>query len=200
MATPVDIANIALGHIGEPPILNFNEDTVASRTVNVFYDQAVKETLRDHPWNFAISRAVLARLATAPAFEWDHQYQLPADFLRLISINTHPTPYVIEGRKILTNAETAQLRYITLITDTSLFDPMFVAALAARLAHYIALPITQSESQKNSMWSLYLQTLAGARDVDAQEDPPRNTNYSRGLIESRFEGGNEDLFPFRGIS
>lgn len=198
MASQVGIANLALGHIGEPPITNFDEGTVAATTVSVFFGQTVDETLRDHPWNFAVKRQQLARLGSAPAFGWLYQYQLPSDFLRSLQVNENKTPHQIEGRVIVTDNTLCQLRYISRVEDTTIFDPMFVSALAARLAYNISMPITQSEAIKAQMWQLYLQKISMARDVDAQEEPARSTDFDR-LEEARF-GYSSAEGSFRGIS
>ena len=86
MNSVVEIANAALLRIGAGLILDLDEDAKAARLCRQLYGPVRDAVLRAHPWNCALCRCDLARLATAPVFGFAHQYQLPSDCLRVIGL------------------------------------------------------------------------------------------------------------------
>ena len=94
-------------------------------------------------WNFALKRATLSALATAPAFGYTYQYQLPTDYIRAVEFNaqaagTSQALFEIEGDKLLTNDATAELRYVYRNEDVSSWDDGFQAAFSFALAAAVA--------------------------------------------------------------
>lgn len=180
MASKVGICNLALIRLGSQPITAITDDTKRAIALNANYDIVLDIVLADNPWNFAISRTTLARLADAPAFGYSYQYQLPSDCLKVLGIvdetvsgNPDPTiEYKIEGGKLLTEESTVHLKYISRVTDPNLFSPKFLSAFAMRLAAEIAYHITGNASLKTEIMKEYVMELSGARSVDAQEDTP----------------------------
>ncbi len=57
--TPVDIANRALQHIGQPRIVAFTDDSKAASECGFAYDKVRKAELRRNVWRFATRRTVL---------------------------------------------------------------------------------------------------------------------------------------------
>ena len=175
MASKVEVANTALSMIGELPITSFTDDSKTARVVNQRYDTARRAVLRNHFWNSAKARVKLPELTTKPAFGWNHQYELPSNWLRLVRLNDIDFPrarFEIEGEKILTDM-TAPLKlvYIKDEEDTSKWDALLTEAVAARLASELAMVIVQSSGLQNNMWQFYLQKLQLARSVDAMDEP-----------------------------
>ena len=74
-----------------------------------------------------------------------------------------------EGRVLLTDESTAKILYIARITDTSLFDSLFVDLLTAKLSINLAYAITGSLKVQEQMYLLYTKILSEARSVDGQE-------------------------------
>ena len=74
-----------------------------------------------------------------------------------------------EGRVLLTDESTAKILYIARITDTTLFDSLFVDLLTAKLATNLAYAITGSLKVQEQMYLLYTKKLSEARSVDGQE-------------------------------
>lgn len=115
-SSPVEICNSALLKLGAERINALSENNKRARLCNERFDALRKEVLRAHPWNFAIRRANLARLSTTPEYEYNFEYQLPTDCLRVLEteadkdnpsgdiLGNSYTKYKIEGRKLLTNA------------------------------------------------------------------------------------------------
>lgn len=88
MASEVDIANLALAHLGDnatvaslyPP-----EGSAQAEHAARFYPIARDTMLEMHSWNFATKRVNLALLdITIP--EWDHVYQQPNDAIFVIAV------------------------------------------------------------------------------------------------------------------
>ncbi len=84
MATALDIANMALSLLKIPSVTSITVPTNEVETAcYLWYDNSRKQILRKHPWNFAKKRATLYAITTDPAFEFDHKFLLPSDFVRL---------------------------------------------------------------------------------------------------------------------
>lgn len=147
------------------------------------------EVLRDAKWNFALGRKQLAKLVTVPEFEFSAEHQLPDDCLRVLALSDRLAEYKVEGRKILSNLDTVKIHYIRRITDTTQFDSMFVAALAAGIAKALAIPLTDSDSRHNAMVVLYDDKISAAKGADAQENGSIETIEADEWINARRGGG-----------
>tara|TARA_R100001163_G_scaffold2664_3_gene4130 strand:+ start:81 stop:659 length:579 start_codon:yes stop_codon:yes gene_type:complete len=176
MATEVSICSNALRKLGDDPITSLTEDTERARLCNAFYESSRDSLLRSHPWNFAITRATLAQLSTTPAYGFAYQYALPTDpyCLRVLEMEYQDYIFKIEnlatvGRVLLSDESTAKILYVGRITDTALFDSLFVDTLTAHLALKLAYPITNSVTLQAQMQKLYQLKLSEARSVDGQE-------------------------------
>ena len=201
MASTVDIANFALNNLGASNITSLDENSKAARVVNQRYESVRDAVFRAHPWNCLINRASLAQETTMPAFGYTYQYALPTDpfCLRVLEFsngtlsypqdnitnNTGGPVFVIEGRKLLTDEGTAQIKYIGRVTDTQLYDASLTEALAARLAAEICYAITGSTSMVQIQTSLYEAKVNEARFNDATEGATQRLEASD-FIESRF--------------
>lgn len=183
------IANRALQLVGASSIMNLTDNSPGAREVSRAYDYCRRAELRSNPWNFAVTRIELAPDAAAPAFGFQYQYTLPADCLRVLLPNDACLDWKLEGKKLLTNSGTSPfgagvygatttpsaalfLKYITDITDPTVFDPMFCEALACRLAMAICERLTQSNQKKQLLQSDYSNAVMTARAVDAFENLP----------------------------
>lgn len=176
MATEVSICSNALRRLGDSPITSLTEDSERARLCNAFYEPSRDAVLRSHTWNFAITRASLAKLSDAPAFEYANQFALPTDpfCLRVLKMEFEDYEFKIEnlagqGRVLLTDEGTANIIYIARITDPSLFDSMFVDVLTSKLTVDLAYPITNSTTLQAQMQRIYERKLSEARSLDSTE-------------------------------
>lgn len=172
MTSVVEICNSALNKIGANTINSLSEDSQEARLCKAQFTRLRDALLRSHPWNFALHRAVLARLADPPAFDFAYQYQLPGDCLRLLQLQDPATRFRIEGRQLLTDAEAARVLYIRRVTDPNRFDALFGEALATRLAAEIAFAVANSRSLGEEMLKLARDAIRDAKTRDAQEGTP----------------------------
>lgn len=183
MASAVDICNVALSHLGDagnvasidPP-----EASTQARLCARFYPIARDEVLESHTWRFNTRRKALTSVAlpTAVGGEWSYAYALPTACLRPFAVYvpgvTAPgrtEDFTIEtaddGSEILfTGVDEAYLRYVVSVTDVSRFPPSVRALIAARLAVYLANPITRNADTVKAMEALYQRAKAQAEALD----------------------------------
>jgi hypothetical protein len=190
MATSeVDIANAALIKLGADLISDLTENNVRARTMSARYASVRDAELRRRRWKFSITRASLAALSAAPASDYDRQFQLPNDYLRLIEggdiadaadltdyrAGAGSALYSIEGGRILTNlGAPLNIRYIAKITNVALFDSAFAEALASRLAYECCERLTQSDAKRELALADYRIALSEARRANAIEAPAQS--------------------------
>lgn len=185
------IANIALAYLGAKRIQSFEQDNEEAATVADLYEQAVRECLEDHPWNFAEKAAALVADATPARPDFDYSYNMPADHLATRWLMTDDgrrseEPFrMTDGDKLCTDLERAWLVY-TYRAGEHLFSPLFVAALAHLLAHRLAGPLTESDTKVEGHYRLYIQTLARARNRNGQQDSPEQIETN---TLTRWHGG-----------
>ena len=190
----VEIANLALMHVGDNVIISFSDGTAAANTINTVYETVRDAVLRDHTWNFAIKQATPSLDATAPIYGFNNRFDMPTDLLRLIEIENNPK-YKIEGRFILTDSNPINIKYVYKNETVTEYDSMFVQALAVRLAATIAERLTQSSTLAEELMGLYRLHLKDAKSVDAQVNYPDDLEANLWL-DSRFKGtsiGSGDL-------
>jgi hypothetical protein len=174
-SSEVSICNLALGKLGAGTIIALDEESTEARVCRLHYAQTRDEVLRHHRWNFAIKPETLVRDVEVPIFGWAFAYVLPTDCLRVLEMNAwdmskREGTWEVEGRWLVTNAETADIRYIQRVTDCNKFDSLFVEALTTKLAAKIALPINGSGAVSQGFLTEYEKITGGrARRTDAFE-------------------------------
>lgn len=175
------IANYALAKLGEEPMLLLTDDTKPARLLNRIFDQVRDAELRRFRWKFSLKRAELLALVDAPLWGYSLQYPLPADFMGLIQVNDiylrplskQAVPWSLEGGNLLTDIPAPlKIRYIAQITNTGLFDPLFVEVLACKLAVESAETLTQSETKRARASDEYRFAMTEAKRQDAIETVP----------------------------
>ncbi len=177
MASKVSISNLALTILGADRITALEDNSENARRLTAIYDQCLEDVLRAHPWNFALVRQGLARLVSVPVFGYLYEYQLPGDCLRVIEVNDGTnliTDFKIEGRKLLTDDTTVNIKYIGNIIDPNQYTSQFIFVLSTRLASEIAYAVTNNKSTAELLVNLYMARLQTAKETDAQESDSVN--------------------------
>ena len=174
MASEVDIINSSLNMVGASNIISRGEDSKSARITNQRYDYVRDAVLRAHPWNCAVTRRILTSDTDTPAFQYENQFTLPTDpyCLRVLGLDYLDIDFQVEGRKIVSDEDTINLRYIARVTDPNEYDQLLIEAIAARLAADTSFALVQSTSLTNAMFALYESKLSEARFVDATEGTP----------------------------
>lgn len=186
MSAPIDIVNRALSKLGEAHISSLDDSVKSATLAKSMYDNLRDAEISSHAWHFAKSRQMLPALAEKPSFGWNFQYLLPADNLRVLEAGPWPQPvtadfiggdaasFTMEGRHILSNhGPRLRLIHLRRVTDTTLYPPVFIETLAARLAAEMCESITGSTSKKEAAWNEYRGALSEARRINALGLPPQ---------------------------
>ena len=186
MASEVDICNLALARLGDnatvasiaPP-----EGSAQAEHCARFYPVARDSLLEMHAWKFATRRVLLAQLTT-DTWNWSFAYAEPTGVLKLLAVlpasassDADTQEYEAEtdgngARIILTDQEGASLRYVAHVTDTTVFSPLFVDALAWLLASYLAGPVLMGDAgaaMSKACLQSFLLAFSNAKVSDANQ-------------------------------
>lgn len=191
ITSKTDVCNLALDLLSAGVVRDVdNPSNPTEELISRWYEQVRRKVLREHSWNFALKRAALAASSTSPAFGYDSQYPLPADFLRLLYIqgeNGGPLDYnlyQLEGGSILTSigtssSGTVNIVYVSDFQTVSRFDPLFIQLLAHELALAVSYKVTESNTNVQRIAEIRRGLAALAKAVDGQERPPIRVERSR---------------------
>lgn len=191
MATAISICSNALLQLGKAPISDFNEPGDSARLCSNLYPNERDSILRENDWNCAIKRDVLAPLATKPAFGFPAAFQLPSDYLRMISIGDWNVGmpacgrFKIEGRKILASGTVLPIVYVFRNDQEATWDSKLVELMSARMLWKLAYPVTQSTTLRDELKAEYVSMAKMARAIDAQENPSQELSDDFTLITGR---------------
>lgn len=191
----VDIANIALRLLGEPPIVSFTGTQKAQVLCAQDYPYARDEVFMVHPWSICTKRKALNEYDEEPNLtDYAYTYVVPADCLRLLAIRPtsvssvgvtalsgylddfsarDSSSYLLEGGVIYSNAESAYAQYLARVENPAVLPGYLVDAIAANLAKRIAYAMTQNASVAQFAAQNYFNTLQLAMQQDARGQ--RNT-------------------------
>lgn len=185
MPSVVDVCNLALARLGESATVSSvqpPDGSVQAEHCAIFYPVARDSVLQMHAWGFATRRARLARVETE-TFGWAYAYALPSDCIAALSVTpadarsgdrTQPfaREYGEQGLQIVTDCSDATLTYIARSEDPNKYPPLFVDALAFRLASDLAGPLLKGDAgaaQSKAMYQSFLFVLGTARANDANQ-------------------------------
>jgi hypothetical protein len=190
----VSICNGALLILGAKPIGSLDDNTDNARLCNQFYSSTRNTALQAYPWNFAVRRATLTQDATAPAYGFTYQYDLPnsPDYcLRVLRAQDPRIVFRVEGRKLLTDEGSINIKYISRITSAAQFSPLFREALEYLLAWKLCYAVTGSTSLRKDLMQSYESILVEAEDIDTQEgvnDPDEEYGEFNDIVDARVNG------------
>lgn len=201
MSSDVEIANMALAHIGVGNFISnlATDDSDEADAVNSFLETVRAQTLRDFPWPFATKTATLGLVEEDPndGLEWGFSYGYPSDCLEARRIPSgvrmdtvvSRVPFRIgydgSQKLIYTDIEDAQLEYTVLVTDPTIYPPDFVMAMSYRLAWHIASRLANDYSPQMStgLMQMYAMQIAKAKANAANEessDRPADSEWISG--------------------
>ena len=102
--------------------------------------------------------------------EWIYCYDKPSDCLAVREVNDDPNIlFEMNEDGIYCDTKDISITYTKQVTDVSVFDVIFVSALAARLAGELAIPITGSKKKMEIGFGMAQSLLTGAKTSDAKE-------------------------------
>lgn len=219
MATQVDIYNLALSRVRAGSVGSTTESSPQAIQCNILYEQARDHLLTLYPWRFAKTTRALSLTGTTPD-EWLYAYDYPNDCLRLHyilpansgknlissagistpSIEYTQIPYEVAtgsngSRLILTDYEDAKISYTQAVTDTRLFDPLFVQALAWLMATDLAIALGGDSgkayrSAAEQQFRDIMQQAVALSENEAEDGRPKLPR----AIQARTGGLSSDYF------
>lgn len=187
----VTICNQALDRIGSTNFTYTVQTGVTGIKCNTHYEQTRRAVIRSFEWNFASARKILSAETSTPDFEWDYQYKLPSDFLRMKGLYSR-YDFEIEGDLLLTNDTEVEIRYIKDVTIPADFDPLFTEVLVLTLAKKLINPLAGTKTtqlKEDVLRDLNIATVR-ARAVCRAESEDRGRSswnlarYGSGIISS----------------
>lgn len=199
-ASKTEICNISLGHVGmgvEVADVD-TERSAEARACRRFYDTALRATLRDFNWPFAVTFADLSLIEEEPNDDWGYSYGLPVDCMKIIKIlsgvrnqtRNQKVPYELSHgdsyTQILTDQEDAVLKYVKYTDNTARYTHDFVLAFSWRLASYIAPKLTKGDpfKLKEHCLAMYSAELSMAKGNALNEEQP-DQDADGELVSSR---------------
>lgn len=167
MSSVVDICNLALSWLGANLITSLEDETTEASLCDANYDLMRDAVLEAADWTFAIKRARLVPLVEVPVFGQFNMFAVPSDSLRVLTVSEDEddrrrVEWQIESGNILAHRPNAYARYIERVEDPLRYSPLFIHALAARIACDLAIPIVESRTLRNENWDLYQRKLGEA--------------------------------------
>ena len=187
MASPVDICNMALSELGITQFISSIDPSDGSTQADVcaiHYPAARDHFLREFPFRWSTSRALLALIGSDLVTNWAYVYAYPSDCLRILELTTtaarnpilsqsvqYEIGNYLGSRVIFTDMESAEAIYTVRITDTTMLDPMCVTALANLIGSRCAMPLAHGELA-NNLLQAYYALAAQAWEVDRNEGNP----------------------------
>lgn len=188
MPSDVEIANMALAHIGCGDFISdlTTDESDESDAVNSFLETVRQQTLRDFPWPFATKTADLGLIEEEPndGLEWGFSYAYPSDCLEARRIPSgvrmdtvvSRVPFRIgydgSQKLIFCDIEDAQLEYTMLVSDPTIYPPDFVMAMSYRLAWHIAPRLAKNYSPQmtTGLMQMYAMQIAKAKANAGNEE------------------------------
>ena len=184
----IALCSRAMLKLGAASIASFDEGTAEAEVAANLYPSIRDGLISAHPWSFASTQVSLAQLATDPLADYGFAYQLPADFLRALSAGSGPRgrgiEYRLQERKLHTDASDVVLTYIFRPAESEI-PAFFDQVLIARLAAEFCIPITESTTRADVLYTLAEREFARAKMIDAQQDSPGQIEDFT-LIDVRF--------------
>lgn len=192
MPAATDVANYALDLVGERYITSIDETSDAAMLCKRNLERVRDELQREFPWKTFIVRAELSADGTAPTWGPAYRYAVPSETMRVIDVysgDSELRDWQMEGGYILCDVSgPLQIRYIKRNTDINRWDPLFLAAVAHRLAIIICEKITNSTGKKQDIKASYMDVLRKAQAANAFENAVTPVNEPSDLELARING------------
>lgn len=203
MSSEVDIVNLALSNLGDSATVDSispPDGSVQAGKAATLYPIARGQLLQRFPWSFATRRAALQAITnTAQPTSWLYSYTKPSECLLIQAI--YPEDYTNDAQNrfveyevetlasgaevIYCNCEAAQIKYTKLVTDTTVYPPLFVVALARLLSAMLAGPLLRGNTgttvSVNQMKIFEQIEYPNAARADARQ---RNSNLRTTFVPS----------------
>jgi hypothetical protein len=186
MASSIDICNMALSYLGTTSsITALTDSTVEAQQCNIHYAATRDALLSAHDWQFARKELLLLASTSTVVEGFSYIYQYPTDCLTPIRMDTGATityagtaiaytqiefevRNVDADRVIVANYDELTLVYTSRVTNTGLYTPGFVKALALALAAELCVAIIRDPEMEQMVRDKHNVALSEALRQDQQ--------------------------------
>ncbi len=179
----VAICNKALRYLGAAEILSFAQNSREADLCLQGYTEARNELLAAHHWSFATRYTTLAPLgddpldaekapANAARFGYSCAYRLPMDCLAVQRLWDNEPYLLTENSVVYTDASPAKAVLTVMVDNPKVFPPLFVEALARRLAASLAVALVNNARLEQTMFQRFTVAFEAARLADAAQETP----------------------------
>lgn len=176
--TQADIWNLALARLGAKRVASAAEILAPTRTetkaITAVWDMALELVLRAFPWPWAMKRLELVDAVDATWAEWSYRYVYPADCCNFLYVDignrdkVDKVPFRIIAKNdlsaatILTDQQDAFGVYTALVTDVTVWDATFIAAISWLIAGEIGFALNRPRTVRADLLELYQQVINSA--------------------------------------
>jgi len=196
MANVTGICNQALSRLGGNLIININDETNEARLCKANYVNVRDIVLEEHQWSFAVARFQLPiSIVKDDADQYSNKFLIPPNVINIIRAgddkddrHQNSTSWRIEGKYIVSNVDKLYVKAIVRVGDPGLYSPMFIQAVAIRLAAEIAVALTNKVPLQQSLFQEYEFILNKAAQKDGQQGSGERIRSKR-YINTRQGGG-----------
>lgn len=162
------VANNALARINSPILETLEQSDISAVLCKQLLPICIGEILEVRPWKSASKRIVLPALVDTPIFGYENVFQLPSDFIRIVTLpDLENDQWTREGDKILANIDVLKLIYVATPEESTGLNSFLISAITTRLASKLALSLTSDTSLSSS---LYQESLASLQIAITEED------------------------------
>lgn len=196
--TSVNIANMALSHLGKTGIVSLSENSVEARECTQWYDPAARLAKRRSLWTFDRSILALTPMFNDYSERWAFKYDRPSSAAKIIRIipetdpvgetSNKPVPYQLLGPALYCNYDGAKADIINTGTTPTQWPDDFALAVSYALAKFMAAKLTRKASYTSDMATLYEDALGRAIEADASQTPHYYA-YENQYLSDRGAGG-----------
>lgn len=198
LSESVDLANMALGHLGAKNIRILNDASQEAIWARTFLRPAVEQTLEAYDWGFARRYTLAAQLIdVVPRPGWANAYAFPNDAAAIRGLARHWPGEPVAKFEIGSNAEGARVVYTDHVgpyivytardAEETTATPMFISAAARRLAFLMAFPLTKNRDYQKDQLAMFNSelVLAGASALNQGDREPEAAEYAPDWIDAR---------------
>jgi hypothetical protein len=197
VANATSITNRALSMLGAARIgVLASDDSPQAAIALELYQPTVDALLSEWDWRFAVEVRQLSQVAEPlPAgADWDYQYAIPTNCLRLIRLDVENIPYEVVssptgnegGQRRLYSNESELWAHMVIRKEAALWPAHFAEALVYRFAAVLAMPITRRVDFAQAFDAKADAAVAKAKAIDWNEQPWPEIQGGRMLADAQF--------------
>ena len=171
-----ELYNNALAKVTRKRIADVDEGTFESKACNELYPKALNDALFEHSWSSVIRRVQLVEVTPAPAIIYEHAFQLPNDYVKMVNAyssiekDSFDFEWEIDGTTLITNEASVYIKYVYLPASTEVMNPPLTSVVVHKLAMALAYPVNADEKREDQLATQYeMNVLPRAKSGDSME-------------------------------